>query len=171
MDIRATVNIQTQWTQSEINPSNINNVTSDEGELKYQMTYTSGTGNRQINCIYHDISVLPALSGLRNYDLTSMTGLTFGLNSVKSFQYVKCLTIKNISTGTNAILSMILTEADSFNQCFGNPIETLRLYPSGIDHRNVLGSEFPVSINEKNIRLENTSSSPCQYELTIFGIE
>jgi len=162
----ALISINTIWSQSQSPDNNPQKIASDVGEIIYRHPYESGVPASGINEIYYDINVLES-GDSKTYDLLDLTGEILGHTTLQDFDYVKSLTIKNLSEEFS--LDIDASVSDSFDTIFGEPSQKITLNPLSMIHINTTGLNFPVETGEQYITFENNGTGECEYELVIMG--
>ena len=100
----------------------------DDFDLTLSDTLSNGTGNDQVDVVWHDQRTLATTS--ENLDLAG--SLTSAFGSTVTFAKVKGICIKNMSTTTTQIVTVGGAAATQFINWVGDSSDTVKVGPDGI---------------------------------------
>ena len=99
LNTNATLQVLLSWSQLETDSNNDSNTITDEGTYLFNDTWTSGTGNEEINQLWHTGQNLTSGQS-QMYNITGLTRTIFGNSYTQSFSNIRCIYLENTSTGT-----------------------------------------------------------------------
>ena len=158
-----------QWTavETEANTTSTNNTITDSGQIAYTFNLTSGTGDGQVNQLWHDIRVLDT-GNTEEFDLQSLTQSVLNGTFTVSFDAVKGLEIKNESDST---IGVSMTGSNPFGEPLAFPTGIIPIPPSGsFKIPDNVKSGWTVDSSNAIFQVHDVDSSGAQYQIAVIGV-
>jgi hypothetical protein len=139
-------------------------VTKDDLMLSAQEQFTPGTGNNQLDKLFHDVRTL---AGGANESLDLAGSLVDSFGGTITFAKIKALLIRNLSitqtliigNGTNPFLSWV-----------GAAAHTVTIPPMGMLLLVAPLAGFAVTADTGDIlKIVNSATNPCDYQIVLAG--
>ena len=142
----------------------------DRGTVNASFRFSSGTGNGQINQIYHTTGSIPYNGGSTDINLESFTFTILGLTGYKCFDAIKGLYISNTNSASGGFLRVDTRSKSGFDSLFGGA-GTLELPPSSTFVACYPTTGIHINSGTGFINLSNIHSTgqAISYELGFMG--
>jgi hypothetical protein len=139
-------------------------VSKDDLNLSVQEQFTPGTGNNQLDKIFHDVRTLLAAAD-ESLDLAGSLVDSFG--GTITFAKIKVLLIRNLSTTQTLTIG---NGANPFLTWVGAAAHTVTIPPKGIFLLVAPLAGFTVTANTGDIlKIANSATNPCDYQIVLAG--
>ena len=162
----ATISASVAWNQTELVG---NSSIRDIGEHSVSLDFTTGSGSKQINSVWHDKLSLPS-GGQINYDLQSLSRELLGGSYTSSFGRVRVLSINNQATKPGATIRVAATGTNGFVAPFGNTSGSIEIPASGMQVFMNTIDGYTVDGNNKDIQLFDEGGSGALFEVVVVGV-
>ena len=163
--LNSTVYAGATWTEKSTTDIT---VLTDAGTLTIDGDLQFGSGNNQINTVWHDTQTL-SVSGYDTIDLSGLTRNLFGDSYDISFigGVIKSLSVNNIGTGNIAIDFSV---TDAFNGPVRGGTGLLDVPGRSCSELSNMRSGWAVSASKRYIQISDVDGSGSPYEIAILGV-
>lgn len=139
----------------------------DRGNVTVEHDFESGTGNNQIDVIWHDRRSINATTN-DDLDLTALTQTIYGATVTKTFAKVKAILISNRST-TNS-LEIGGSGGNEWSAPFGATGDKVTVPPSSsLVLVNRIGGWAVTNSSADILRVRNAGGTSTEYDIVILG--
>lgn len=139
-------------------------VTKDDLNLSAQEQFTPGTGNNQLDKVFHDMRTLDAAAS-ESLDLAGSLVDSFG--STITFAKLKVLLIRNLSTTQTLTVG---AGANPLINWIGDPTDVVKIPPKGMLLLVAPLAGFAVTADTGDIlKITNSATNPCDYQIALAG--
>lgn len=163
----ATLNYNLSWVQSDtVNESKL----IDNGSVKFETVYTSGTGIGQVNSVWYANGTLE-VGEQKQFDLFSLSRSVFGGSIITNLSggSVKAIIVTNLNTGINQNIVFNTSGVAAFNQPMQTGAAYINIAPeSNFSFNNKFG--YPVTTGQRYFYLKDINYSGVSYEIAILGV-
>ena len=144
----------------------------DEGTVSASFSFTSGTGNGQINQIYHTTGSIPHGGGSTDINLENFRFSILGLTGYKCLDAVKGVYISNTNSASGGFLRVDTRSKSGFDALFGGA-GTLEIPPSStfIACYPTTGIGINSGTGFLNLSSVHTTGQAVSYALGFLGIK
>ena len=139
-------------------------VTKDDLNLSAQEQFTPGTGNSQLDKVFHDVRTLDAAAD-ESLDLAGSLVDSFG--AAITFVKLKVLLIRNLSATQTLTIG---NGANPFLSWVGAAAHTVTIPPKGMLLLVAPLAGFAVTADTGDIlKIANSATNPCDYQIVLAG--
>lgn len=139
-------------------------VTKDDLNLSAQEQFTPGTGNNQLDKVFHDVRTL---SGGADESLDLAGSLVDSFGAAITFAKIKVLLIRNLSTTQTLTVG---NGATPFLSWVGAAAHTVTIPPKGMLLLVAPLAGFAVTADTGDIlKIANSATNPCDYQIALAG--
>lgn len=165
----AIISSSLNWTQKD--SSRGDTIILDNGAIKYNYLFASGSDVGQVNTIWTTTGTLD-VGEQRQFDLFALQRSMFGGIITTNFNggSIKGIIIENLNTGLNQNLVFNTSGANAFSSPFQTGNVSINISP---ESAFVLGNKFgyPVSTGQRYFYLKDINySGGTLYEIAIVGV-
>jgi len=166
--VTGTLQALLKWNQTEaLDLSSVDDVAS----INFTVSLANGTGDNQVNELWHDSRSLSAASN-DDLDLTALTRTIFGTSVTSSFSILKAILIHNTSTTDGDDLYIDSSVSNSivtpFNASATSKIEIPASSPLVL--ANVLSGWAVTSGTADILRITNDGAGSVDYKIALLGL-
>lgn len=169
LTLTSTITAKISWNQQDTDQ--VQSTANDLGGVSYEENLTAGSGNEQVNTLWHDVRTLPS-GGEETLDLFSLTRELFNGSFSVSFSggNIKGLEIKNINTNVGADIRLRATGSNAFTVPWdGGSGNNAINAKSPLQLANLI-TGWDVTESQRYLQVVDIGGSGVQYYIGIVGV-
>lgn len=162
----ATVQAALAWTQ--LDTQALTRI-SDIGSVGMDEAVINGSGDSQINMLWHDVITIPSGSTV-SYNMQSLIRNIFNQDVTVGFQKVRAISIKNQSEDAGAFLFVHATGIDGLTGIFGGSTGRGVIHPKcSILFPNIIQG-WTINSTHRTLSIQDAAGSGCSIEIAVIGV-
>ncbi len=167
MGVTTTGNLNATISFVQLDTQNLSRI-SDVGSVSVDVSLPDGTGEQEINAIYHLSGVLPS-GGSYTIDLLNLPREIFEEEVSVSFTKVRGIIIKNKSEVAGHNISVAATGVNSFTDLFNGGSGNFPVFPKYAFNQAKPLDGWTISNSNRYLAILDTSGHGTAYDLCIVG--
>jgi hypothetical protein len=167
LGVTTTGNFNATISFVQLDSQNLSRI-SDVGSVSADISLPDGTGNQQINTIYHLSGVLPS-GGSFTLDLLDLSRDIFQETVSVLFTKVKGIIIKNTSTTVGHNITVAATGLNSLTDLFNGGSGNFPVFPLGAFVQSKAIDGWSISPSNRYLSIIDSGGFGTGYEIAIVG--
>lgn len=167
MSLQTTATVQASIAWTQLDTQTLSRI-SDIGSVGMDNAITNGSGNEQVNMLWHDVITIPSGSTV-TINCQSLIRNIFKQDVTVGFERVRAISIKNQEEDAGAYVLVHATGVDGLTGIFGGSTGRGICHPKcSIIFPNIIEG-WAISATHRTLSIQDAANSGCSIEIAIIG--